>query len=257
MNKRSRHVSLNDVRGHYANLLAEHYDWMFAVPVETKVAEQRRFFERHVGGVEPDALAIDLGCGSGFQSLALADLGYTVLSIDTSERLLRALKERSGSRRIRTVHADLLGIESFGGPASAELVICMGDTITHLPSRDSVRELVRSVSRILKPDGRFVVTYRDLAASEPQGLDRFVAVHGDDRRVMTCFLEYVSADIVVVNDLIHVRDAGGKWILKKSCYEKLRLPVEWLCNELLAADLSATILETRPMTAILATKQKA
>ena len=249
----------NSVEDHYANLLAEHYDWMFGVPVETKVTEQRRLLEEIVGAGEAstlaDALAIDLGCGSGFQSLALAQLGYEVISVDTSERLLETLKERSGPRRIRTVCGNILDVENFAGPASAELVVCMGDTITHLPGRDSVAALVRSVSRILKPGGRFVVTYRDLAASEPEGLDRFIPVHGDDRRVMTCFLEYVSADAVIVNDLIHVRDAAGKWILKKSSYEKLRLPADWLCHELLAAGLSAAIRATRPMTIICATKQ--
>jgi hypothetical protein len=74
---------------------------------------------------------------------------------------------------------------------------------------------------------------------------------------MTCFLEYASDDIVIVHDLIHVRDGGGKWILKKSSYEKLRLPVGWLIEQMQAAGLSATICETRPMIAICATKRKA
>jgi SAM-dependent methyltransferase len=245
----------SSVEDHYANLLAEHYDWMFAVPFEAKVAEQRRFFEEIVGTGEANAVAIDLGCGSGFQSLALSELGCDVLSVDTSERLLGILRERSGSRRIRPVCGNILDIESLAGPASADLIVCMGDTISHLPGRDSVDALVRSVSRVLKPGGRFVVTYRDLAAGEVVGLDRFISVHSDDQRIMTCFLEFVSADTVIVNDLIHVRDAQGKWILRKSSYEKLRLPVEWLCRELRAAGLSAAIRGTGPMTTICATKQ--
>lgn len=242
---------------HYANLLAEHYDWMFGAPFETKVAEQRRFLEGLVGGGHSDTLAIDLGCGSGFQSLALAELGYGVLSVDTSQQLLATLTERSGLRRITPVCGNLLEVESFTEAGSADLVICMGDTITHLPSRGCVCKLARSVSRVLKTGGRFVVTYRDLAASEPEGLDRFIAVHSDEHRIMTCFLEYASADTVIVHDLIHMRERGAKWILKKSSYEKLRLPAEWLCEELQAQGLSATICETRPMTTICATKVEA
>jgi hypothetical protein len=72
---------------------------------------------------------------------------------------------------------------------------------------------------------------------------------------MTCFLEYASADTVIVNDLIHVRDASGKWILKKSSYQKLCLPAEWLCEELQTAGLSATASDTKPMITICATKR--
>ena len=35
-----------------------------------------------------ERLAVDLECGSGFQSLALHELGYRVLALDPSEKLL-------------------------------------------------------------------------------------------------------------------------------------------------------------------------
>jgi 2-polyprenyl-3-methyl-5-hydroxy-6-metoxy-1,4-benzoquinol methylase len=106
----------NSVQQHYANLLAEHYDGMFGVPFETKVAEQKDLLESVTGIAAPGSFAIDLGCGSGFQSLALSELGFDVLAIDTSERLLGALRGRLGGRRIEVKGGDLLEIESFAPP---------------------------------------------------------------------------------------------------------------------------------------------
>jgi len=195
---------------HYANVLANHYEWMFGVPFERKVAEQKDLLERLAGSGISGAFAIDLGCGSGFQSLALGEMGYDVLAIDTSEQLLGLLKERSANRAIQVVCADLSKVGLFADPSTADLIVCMGDTITHLPDRGAVLDLFRSAVRILKPGGRFILTYRDLAAGKLEGLDRFIPVHSDEHCIMTCFLEYSSLDKVVVNDLIQQRNESGK-----------------------------------------------
>ena len=75
------------VQEHYDNLLAEHYTWMFGVPFGQKVQEQSELLEAM--RVAAPASAIDLGCGSGFQSFALIRLGAkAVLAVDTSRQLL-------------------------------------------------------------------------------------------------------------------------------------------------------------------------
>jgi SAM-dependent methyltransferase len=222
---------------HYENLLADHYEWMFGLPFEAKVKEQETILEAFIGKNVTGGLAVDLGCGSGFQSLALSDRGYAVLAIDTSDKLLRNLSARIGSRNIITKRADLRELDSLVSPDSVEIAVCMGDTLTHLSSRSEVSHLFQSVAHALKPGGTFVITYRDLASVELYGLDRFIPVRSDDRRVMTCFLEYDTAETVVVHDLIHLREDNGNWTLHKSCYRKLRLATEWVIAELFASGL--------------------
>jgi SAM-dependent methyltransferase len=223
---------------HYENLLADHYEWMFGLSFEAKVAEQKAILDEFLGNGRAGGLAVDLGCGPGFQSLALSDRGYQVLAVDTSEKLLRGLSARIGPRNIVTKHADLRELDSLVSPASVEIAVCMGDTLTHLLSRSEVSRLFQSVARALKPAGRFVVTYRDLTSAELFGLDRFIPVRSDDRRVMTCFLEYQTAENVVVHDLLNIRDDDGNWTLHKSSYKKLRLPAEWVIAELSGSGLS-------------------
>ena len=98
---------IDDVARHYETLLAEHYTWMFGVPFSAKVDEQR---EALTGlGVRPGehGTAIDLGSGPGFQSIALAELGFDrVVAIDTSQALLHELNAHKGDLPIETVLAD-------------------------------------------------------------------------------------------------------------------------------------------------------
>jgi hypothetical protein len=112
----------------------------------------------------------------------------------------------------------------------------MGDTLTHLPATSDVRALFRGVFDALHDCGMFVITYRDLT-NELHGTDRFIPVRSDDNAIMTCFLEFENAESVVVHDLVHTRQGAG-WSLEKSSYRKLRLGIDWLCDELNQAGLA-------------------
>jgi SAM-dependent methyltransferase len=220
---------MSNVAKHYQQLLAEHYVWMFGIPFEQKVAEQKAILERVIRSLPPalrSGLAIDLGSGPGFQTIALAELGYApVIAIDTSRELLAELRAHVGSHAVETREADLTSLDSGG---NASIVVCMGDTLTHLPTKAAVQELFKVVFAKLAPGGLFVLTYRDLTG-ELYGTDRFLPVQASDAKIMTCFLEYKNNDSVIVNDLVYVREESG-WKFNKSSYEKLRLASDWIAN---------------------------
>ncbi len=226
---------MSEVAAHYETLLARHYTWMFGMSFADKVAEQRNLLEGF--GVAPRArsVAVDLGCGSGFQAVALADMGFSrVLAVDSSAALLGELNVRREGRPVETVEADLRALPSLVAAGGADAVVCMGDTLTHLERRDDVSHLFRDIATALAPGGACVLTWRDLSI-ELTGTDRFIPVAADVDRVMTCFLEY-EPGTVVVHDLVHVRD-GAAWTLHKSSYRKLRLAVSWVVQELAGAGL--------------------
>jgi SAM-dependent methyltransferase len=203
-----------------------------------------------------DAAAVDLGCGPGYQSIALSELGYRVLALDCSDTLIGILRAATSSRTITSLVGDIQELGSFVSAESAEVVVCMGDTLTHLPTRKDVRGLFKAVAIALKASGLFVLSFRDLAAGQLHGLDRFIPVRSDDDRIMTCFLEYESADAVIVHDLIYARTVGGQWSLKKSCYRKLRLAAPWVCDELSAAGFRITTCRQGRMTEIAAQRSR-
>ena len=91
---------MNSVADHYERLLAERYVWMSGPSFDGKVDEQRSLLQRFGIGNGSGAPALDLGCGPGFQAIALADLGFRVAAIDSSEKLLAELHRRKGNRQV-------------------------------------------------------------------------------------------------------------------------------------------------------------
>ncbi|HEU4642893.1 MAG TPA: class I SAM-dependent methyltransferase [Gemmatimonadaceae bacterium] len=228
---------MSGVAEHYEALLAERYSWMFG-DFEARVAAQRSLLQRlgvPAPGPSSGRRALDLGAGSGFQSLALAEMGYRVTAVDTSRRLLAELEARRGALPIEVVHADMLDVLDVPAVAAAreaggyDVAVCMGDTLTHLAARGEVRRLFRSVRASLAPRGLFVLTFRDYTRPLA-GLDRFIPVRATDDAIMTCVLEY-EPDHVIVHDLLHERTERG-WELRKSAYRKLRLAPAWTAGAL-------------------------
>lgn len=230
---------MSSVRDHYESLLAEHYTWM-AGGFDDRVADADRIFRAHGVAPRSSGLAIDLGSGSGFQSVALARLGFRVIAIDLSPTLLREIDARRGELDITCVESDLVRFDAIA-PSPADAILCMGDTLTHLDSAGSVSALCRTIARTLASDGLFVATFRDLTRPL-EGVDRIIPVRADDTTVFTCFLEYL-ADRVWVHDVVHTRTADG-WTVKKSAYPKLRLSGDGVAGWLEDAGLTIRSLTT-------------
>jgi len=209
-----------NAKDHYQNHLANFYSWMIGNFAE-KQLEQEHLFK--VNDIKPQSnkISIDLGAGNGLQSVGLARLGFNVFAVDFNGQLLDELNSNKGDLPVQTVVDDALHfMKAFDG--KAELIICMGDTITHLESITQVELLVAEISNHLSPGGKVILSFRDLVKNL-NGDDRFIPVRSDENRIHTCFLEYFDTH-VMVHDILHERHSG-KWMQKVSSYPKLRMGV--------------------------------
>lgn len=91
-----------NVKDHYKNHLSNFYTWIFGDYVEMQI-RQKTFFEQN--GVTPvgTKIAIDLGSGSGFQSCALAEMGFKVHALDESTELLSELQKRNANIQVHQI----------------------------------------------------------------------------------------------------------------------------------------------------------
>lgn len=239
-----------DVTGHYQDLLAGVYTWLYG-GAEARIADNRAFFAAN--GIAPRGCgnAVDLGCGSGFQSIPLAEIGFAVTAIDLSETLLAELEARRAELNITTVRANLLDFPPHV-LARLELAVCMGDTLTHLSGFGEVERLLRDIYGRLEVGGKLALTFRNLTQEVPRG-DRFIPVRSDENMVFSCFLEY-EGDYAIVHDILYTRGAAG-WELKKSFYKKLRVSPAWIMLVIESAGYrTAALREERGLATILAEK---
>ncbi|MEO8016730.1 MAG: class I SAM-dependent methyltransferase [Pseudomonadota bacterium] len=212
---------MSSISDHYSQLLAPVYSWMAGGAESGFDAGKSEIDDLNLQ-LSAGALVADLGAGFGVHAIPLARAGMRVLAIDSSPELLTELDRHASGLSVETVADDLLSFRSHL-TAKAAAVLCMGDTLTHLPEHTHVDFLVQEVHEALAPGGQFVLSFRDY--SEPlKDEARFIPIRSDERRILTCFLEY-EEDTVVVHDILHER-AGDAWETRVSSYRKLRLAAE-------------------------------
>lgn len=215
------------VKEHYAEVLSDIYSWMFG-GFESGTQRNVEFIHKHQLIPNSSKIAVDLGSGCGFQSIPLAKAGYSVTAIDLDENLLKELKNHSEDLKITTIQGDLIDFDKSIND-DVELIVCMTDTIIHLETREKVTSLFSKVFDALEPEGKFIITFRDMTY-ELTDMDRFIPVKSDENMIFTCFLEY-EPETVKVHDIVY-KKAVGKWHLFKSFYRKLRLSEEWVTAQL-------------------------
>ncbi len=227
---------MTTVADHYENHLAPVYLWMaggFDASITRGEAEINAICPIPSNGLS----AIDLGAGFGMHSIPLARRGYSVVAIDSSPKLLDVLREHVEALPVQTVEDDLLAFRKHLN-TKPHLILCMGDTLTHLPDQKSVEQLFSLVTESLHPDGTFITSFRDYT-SPLVGDGRFIPVRSDNARILTCFLEY-SPGYVTVHDVLHERNAST-WQQRVSSYRKLRLSPEWVSKTLQAKGFTVRI----------------
>lgn len=102
--------------------------------------------------LNPGAHILDLGCGSGRDSLAFLQQGYQVTAMDGSKELCKIASQNIGQEVICQLFNDLDVIHEFDGVwACASLL--------HLSTHE-LKETLKKVEQALKNDGYFYASFK-------------------------------------------------------------------------------------------------
>jgi SAM-dependent methyltransferase len=209
------------VKEHYDNHLGNFYSWSTGDFAHNKEAF-RTFCINNNLLPSSSKMAIDLGAGNGVQTIALAELGFQVKAIDFNEQLISELRTRIGDLPVKAYNDDIRFVNKYS-ILEPELIVCCGDTLTHLNSVTEIRELFKDIHDILISEGRCVLTFRDYS-TELKDTSRFIPVKSDSGRILTCFIEYFP-DKIRVTDLLYEFGNEG-WVQKASSYYKTRIGLD-------------------------------
>ena len=116
------------------------------------------FYERELRRYEKEktSLVLDLGCGTGSMTKALAHRGYDMTGVDYSPEMLdiaRQRAEKEGLDNILWLCQDMTEFELYG---TVEAVVSSLDCINHITDKASLSQCFSLVHNYLSPDGLFL-----------------------------------------------------------------------------------------------------
>lgn len=102
-----------------------------------------------------DKICADLGCGTGFISLALSNEAKLVFSIDNSKNMLRELHNAAANRGIKNIYPTKGSIDDL--PLFDESIdaIFINMALHHIRNAEKA---IKEMYRVLKKDGVVVIT---------------------------------------------------------------------------------------------------
>ncbi len=130
---------------------ARFYDRMTA---DVEYPEYARYFERiflkHAD--EKPSMVMDLGCGTGNFTLAMANLGYDMTGVDSSLEMLNEAYVKKGPG-VLWINQKLTELDLFG---TYDAAVSLLDCVNHMTKKNEVEKYFKLIHNYLNPGGLFV-----------------------------------------------------------------------------------------------------
>jgi SAM-dependent methyltransferase len=129
-------------------------DSWLAIATEEQTGQEAAFIQQELG-IAPPAHLLDVPCGGGRHSLALARLGYDMTGVDLSSDFLAAARARP-SEGPGSVAWEQREMRDLPWPEQFDGAFCFGNSFGYLDDRGNA-DFFKAVARALKPGARFVL----------------------------------------------------------------------------------------------------
>ena len=163
-------------------------------------------------------IVVDLGCGNGFFTRALAKQGAKkVFGLDNSQRQILMAKKRDDARNIEYQLCDI-----FRDPIPTGQIINAPFVLNYAPDTRTLATFIRKLYSALKPGGKLVLVFDD-----PQGLDlkRFGAIKTMDKRQDGSRLKiklYDKGKLICTLKAMYYTSRTIKRLLKKTGFIRIK-----------------------------------
>lgn len=156
---------------------------------------------------------LDMACGTGWHAIALSRRGYEVVGADISVRMIEharenAVREGLTVRFVRAGFGQLAPLVGKGFDA----LICMGNSLPHVPGPEALKETLADFAAVLQPGGVLIIQQRnfDRVCNERQ---RFMPLQthreGDGEWIFFRFYDFGQKTITF--NMVTLTRVGRTW----------------------------------------------
>lgn len=130
-------------------IVYRHRDWQAACRETQQMARWLHLPE--------GARVLDIGCGMGRHSIALAEAGYAVAGVDLSETLLDVARGHDVQGRVAWSHGDMRNLPFEDG--SFDATVNLFTSFGYFMLEDDNASVLRHIRRVLREGGSFLIDF--------------------------------------------------------------------------------------------------
>ncbi|MBR9978400.1 MAG: methyltransferase domain-containing protein [Bacteroidetes bacterium] len=174
----------------FYDALADDYDAMTSF--QDRLATQRGVLTTLLEQL-PATQVVDMGCGTGVHAIALAQLGLAVTAVDISGGMLEKARRHAAdaSVSLRFLHGDFL---TPIGETPADLLLCLGNSLPHLPSLTALTDILKHWRTLLTNEGHVVIQLLNYKRIIREG-KRIVNIRRDGDRLLVRFYDFMEQQL--------------------------------------------------------------
>lgn len=179
--KKLTETSWNIIQEAYSRMPVQNQTW-------ASFADNEIDYLFDAGYIKRGMKVLDLGCGNGRHSVAMAKRGAIVHGVDFAQGLLnQALKSAEGLEGISFEHAD---VRSYHTKEKYDAILCVYDVIGSSIEDEDAKKVVNTISEALKRGGLAIVGVMNLELTKKRcssAMNRFVNIRdkADFKKLMS------------------------------------------------------------------------
>jgi len=100
---------------------------------------------------------LDLACGTGSYSIAVAKQGHEVIGVDLDETMIKLAKDKISNENLMFYEGNMLELNKIIKTETLDLVYCIGNSLVHLNDMKKIEELVCDIFSRLENKGEFII----------------------------------------------------------------------------------------------------
>ena len=203
---------------------------------DARLKRELPFIQKHLPQNKP-ARILDIACGSGRHSIALAENSHSVIGFDNSHSMIvaaRALAKEKGVA-VEFFQADMLDFFQKVD-TRFNLTICLGNSLALLPSLEDVVQVIEQVYVDLDESGVFIFQVLNFEEILKSGFRFFPMKTGLTERgqdvVFSRFFDHSLSDVKSLLVLTSYVKTNGDWVTHVRQKPVLNLHHNWITKVL-------------------------
>lgn len=131
--------------------ISKYYDKIFPA------GEEQVSFIMEAAGKKA-AKILDIACGSGTYSIALAKEGYKVTAVDIEDEMVRKVQDKAKRDKV-DIEAFVCSMTELEDKLAQkyQVLFCIGNSLVHLKSLEEIEHVLKQMYNLAEPDGVVII----------------------------------------------------------------------------------------------------